>query len=197
MTTPVIPYWKLALCLAVFGIASVISAAEKPAEVDPSVAELAVLDADLARFERLLKGYEDPQYKGYTEEIFVVLKERVEGVHQSFEQLKCDDLRWDINMQAQRLARAMAPLDTVPTTTKSQLDLEELSPNPGNKAEVTAALNALSDAIARKEAQAKALTAGREQAIARVEALKKSRAALTSKFTTEGWLTAVKELKRS
>jgi len=196
MTTPVIKYWNLGLLLAVLGAAPLASAAEKPAAVDPSIAELAVLDSDLARFERFLKQYDDPKYKGYTQEIYDVLKERTDGVHKAFDQLKCDDLRWDINMQSQRLARAMAPLDTPPPSSKNQVDLEELAPNPANQAEVTAALNALDDAIARKEAQAKALTAGREAAAARVEGLKKARSALTSKFTTEGWTTAVKELKK-
>jgi hypothetical protein len=197
MTNPVIPFWKLGLVLCVFGVAPALRAAEKPAEVDPSVAELAVLDADLARFERFLKQYDDPKYKGYTEEIFAVLKERAEGVHKNFDPLKCDDLRWDINMQSQRLARAMAPLDTPPPANTNQVDLAELAPSPSNKAEVTAALNALSDAIARKEAQAKATTSGREAALARLEALKKSQAALAAKFTLEGWMAAARELKKN
>ena len=54
----------------------------------------------------------------------------------------------------------------------------------------------LDDAIARREAQAKAVAAGRDEALARIQNLKKLRAALSPNFTTAGWTAAVKELKR-
>jgi hypothetical protein len=196
MTTPVINRWLLGILVAVGGLLRPGVAAEKAPEVDPAVAEMAVVDADLARFERLLKQYDDPKYKEYTTEIFGVLKERVEGLRKNFDQLKADDLRFDINTQAQRLARALAPLDTPPPSKETRLDLEEINPAPGNRAEVSAALAALDDAIARRETQAKALTAGRDEAMARVQNLKKLRAALAPNFTTAGWMAAVKELKR-
>ncbi|MSU66385.1 MAG: hypothetical protein EXS38_09860 [Opitutus sp.] len=196
MTTPVIKCWLLSLTMAVAGLVGPAVAADESPKVDPKVAEMVVVDADLARFERLLKHYDNPRDQGYVGEIFGVLKERVEVLRKDFDQLKADDLRFDINTQAQRLALAMAPLVTPLPTKDLSLDLEELNPNPAKKAEVTAALAALDGAIARQEKQAKTLTQGREAALARVENLKKMRAALASKFTPAGWLAAVKELKR-
>jgi hypothetical protein len=196
MTTPVIKFRFLALLLAIATLSGSAIGAEQTKEVDPSIAEMAVVDADLARFERFLKQYDDPKYKDYTVEIFGVLKERVETLRKNFDQLKADDLRFDINTQAQRLARALAPLDTPPRSKETLVDLEEFNPTPGNKAEVTAALAALDDAIARREAQAKTQTDGREQAMAQIQNLKKLRAGLSPNFTSAGWVAAVKELKR-
>jgi hypothetical protein len=196
MTPPVIKTCFLGVILAITGSFGSVTAAEKAKDEDPSIAEMAAVDADLARFERFLKQYDDPKYKEYTIEIFGVLKDRVEVLRKNFDQLKADDLRFDINTQAQRLARALAPLDTPPPSKEFQLDLEELNPAPGNRAEVTAALAVLDSAIARRETQAKALTDGREEALARIQNFKKLRAALSPTFTTAGWIAAVKELKR-
>ena len=196
MTTPVIKCWFLGLALSVSGATRLPAADEKAPEVDPAIAGMAAVDADLARFDRLLKQYDDPQYKELTIEIFGVLKDRVEVLRKSYDQLKADDLHFDINTQAQRLARAMAPLDTPPPAKEFTLDLAELNPSPTSRAEVSAALAALDAAIARTERQARALAEGRETALARIENLKKLRAALSPNFTTAGWLAAVKESKR-
>ena len=195
MTTPVIKCCYLGVAIATLGFVQPAPAAEKAPAVDPAVAEMAVVDSDLARFERFLKQYDHPRDKEYVGEIFGVLQERVETLRKNFDQLKADDLRFDINTQAQRLALAMAPLVTPPANQDIRLELEELNPNPTKKAEVTAALAALDHAVARREQQAKAQTEGREAAVARVESLKKKRADLASNFTTAGWLAAVKELK--
>lgn len=194
MTTPVIKCWFLGAAILLSALPIV--AAEKAPEVDPAIAEMAVVDADLARFERLLKQYDNPRDKGYVGEIFGVLKERVEGLRQSFDQLKADDLRFDINTQAQRLARNLAPLDTPLPKRETALNLEELTPAPGNRAEVTAALAAFDEAIARKDRAAKGLKEGRDDAVARVDNLKKLRSGLASKFTSAGWTAAVRELNR-
>ena len=194
MTTPVIKCWFLGAALVLSPLPIV--AAEKAPEVDPALAEMAVVDADLARFERLLKEYNDPRDKGYVGEIFGVLKERVEGLRQGFDQLKADDLRFDINTQAQRLARVLAPLDTPLPKRETVLNLEELNPAPGNRAEVNAALAAFDQAIGRKDRAAKGLGNGREAAVAQIENLKKLRIGLAAKFTSAGWTAAVKELNR-
>jgi hypothetical protein len=196
MTTPVIKVLLVGVVLSFAGSFGSAVAAEPAKEVDPSIAEMAAVDADLARFERFLNQYDDPKYKAYTIEIFGVLKERVETLRKNFDQLKADDLRFDINTQAQRLARALAPLDTPPPSKETRVNIEEFNPTPGNRAEVTAALAALDDAIARRESQAKGLTEGREQAMARIQNLKKLRAALSPNFTTAGWNAVVKELKQ-
>ena len=80
MTTPVIKTCLLGAILAITGLFGSVTAAEKAKEEDPSIVEMAAVDADLARFERFLKQYDDPKYKAYTEEIFGVLKGRVEAL---------------------------------------------------------------------------------------------------------------------
>jgi uncharacterized small protein (DUF1192 family) len=194
MTSPVIKCCFLCLTLAVAG--SISAAAENPPEVDPAIAEMAAVDADLARFERFLKQYDNPRDMAYVGEIFEVLKSRVEAVRADFDQLKADDLRFDINTQAQRLARAMAPLDTPLPKNESVLNLEELNPSPSARAEVNAALAALDGAIARKEREAKARQDGRDAALAKIGQLKKSRAELARNFTTAAWIATVKQLNR-
>jgi len=196
MTSPVIKCWSVCLSLAVCGLIPTATAAENPPEVDPAIAEMAAVDVDLARFERFLKQYDNPRDKAYVAEIFEVLRSRVEEVRADFDQLKADDLRFDINTQAQRLARAMAPLDTPPPKPASVLNLEELNPNPSNRAEVSAALAALDGAILRKDREARSRKDGLEPALAKIEQLKKSRAGLARNFTAAGWIAAVKELNQ-
>jgi len=196
MATPVIKCCFLCVVLAVAGSIRPAAAAEKAPEVDPAVAEMAVVDADLARFERFLNQYDNPRDKAYVGEIFGVLKERVEVLRKDFDQLKADDLRFDINTQAQRLARAMAPLDTPIPKPQTALNLEDLNPSPTARAEVNAALAALDQAIARKDREARARPDGREAALAQVENLRQLRAGLARNFTTAGWIAAVKELNR-
>jgi hypothetical protein len=195
MSTPFIKLSFFGVVLALAASLPSVVAAEK--EVDPSIAEFAALDHDLGRFERLIKQYDDPKYKGYIDEIFKVLKDRVDALHKAgFDQLKIDDLRFDINTQAQRLALEMAPLVTPPPSNEFALDLEEVNPNPANRNEVAIALAELDKAIARKEAKAKLLTVGRTMTLQQVEKVKQMRAALGTNFTKEGWLAAAKEMGR-
>jgi hypothetical protein len=195
MSTPVFKLGFFGAVLALTVSFSPIFAAEK--EEDPSVAEFAALDHDLARFDRLIQQYDDPKYKSYIQEIYGVLKGRVDALHKAgYDQLKIDDLRFDINTQAQRLALEMSPLVTPPPTSDFMLDFEELRPNPSNRNEVAIALAEFDKAIAKKEAKARELTVGRAMTLQQVEKVKQLRAALGTKFTAEGWREAAKEMRR-
>ena len=184
---------RLMSCL-LLGLIPLFSA-EAPKTDDASVAELAAVAADLKRFEMLLNDFNDERYKPRIVEALETLRKRAEGLRANFDQQKSDDLRFDINQQAQRLARYRQPLITPPRRA-ADLQLTALDPDPARREEVVAALVALDREIARQAAQLPAVgmtgRATREERLARVRS---QRAELDRKFTREGWAEITRALK--
>ena len=117
------PRLGLALFLAAWSWHS--ASAAEPAPEDPSIAELKILDADFERFTQMLQVYDDPYYLPRIRVYHSALKLRVEAQHKNFDQLKLDDVRYDINQQVQRMSRAMQPLLTpLPTGEKKDGGLQ-------------------------------------------------------------------------
>jgi hypothetical protein len=170
------------------------SAAEPDAE-DPSIAELKVLDADFARFTQMLQVYDDPYYLPRIRVYHSALKLRVEAQHKNFDQLRLDDLRYDINQQIQRMSRAMQPLLTPVPTNEKKLAVSKLNPSPSNPAEVKAAMVALDEAIVREEAKARTLPTIHEDPMAKIARAKQGRAELAKQFTKEKWVAVTKDLE--
>ncbi len=188
-----LPRLGLALFLAAWTGRSAGAAA--PAVEDPSIAELKVLDADFERFTKMLQVYDDPYYLPRIKVYYSALKLRVEAQHKNFDQLKLDDVRYDINQQVQRMARAMKPLLTPLPTGEIKLEVSKLNPSPANPAEVKAALAALDAAIVREEARAKALPTIHEDPLAKIARAKQGRAELAQQFTKEKWVAVTKDLE--
>jgi hypothetical protein len=101
-----------------------------------------------------------------------------------FDQVKYDELRYDINLQYQRIASYLAPLRTTPPLSEPtvSIDLRNLSIDPANPAEVKAALGVLDTEIKRASTRT---TSPAE--VARLERLKQRRAQLGQQFTTARW----------
>ncbi len=188
-----LPRLGLALFLATWSWQSARAAA--PAAEDSSIAELKVLDADFDRFTKMLQIYDDPYYLPRIKVYYSALKLRVEAQHQNFDQLKLDDVRYDINQQVQRMSQAMQPLRTPPPTSEEKLQVSKLNPSPNNPTEVKAALVALDAAIAREEARVKSLPASQEDPMAKIARAKQGRAELARQFTKEKWVAVTKDLE--
>lgn len=192
-----------ALCLGLALRVSSLHAAEEPAAAEPDLTEQRqVLEMDLARLYSLIQRDPDPTTKttllGHQRE----LASRANRVLEKFEATKYDELRYDINIQCQRLARKQAPLLVPPPTTKPEtvpeFALEELSPSPADKAEVKAALDVVDLTIKRLETHLSGLTIGSPEYLAertRVQRIKERRAALGKQFTQAGWDALVGEMK--
>jgi len=162
---------------------------------DPAIAEMKVVDADMARFTEMLKVYDDPYYKPRIMVFYNAIALRIEALRQSFDQQKADDLRFDLNQQVQRMAVALRPLITPPPGEGPGLELSKLKPSPGNRAEIAAALAALDSAIARLESEAKAGAAGQPELMAKFERVRQGRVALGKSFTAAGWAALTKDLE--
>lgn len=116
----------------------------------------------------------------------------------SFDQVKYDELRYDINQQYQRLANYLAPLRTTPPPGPTELfvDLREVHPNPANAAEVKAALDLVDNEIKRMEKASaahwgSAVPGADQQRISRV---KQRRELLGRQFTQARWNELVAEM---
>lgn len=115
-----------------------------------------------------------------------------------FDQVKFDELRYDINLWYQRMAIQLAPLRTPPPAPPSELaiDLRELRPNPANPAEVKAALDLLDREIKRLE-RAHAMRLGSvapQVEEGRISRLKEFQGILAKQFTAVRWQQLVSEL---
>jgi hypothetical protein len=189
--------------LLLIGLVRLPLTAAEPAEAAPDHAEeRKVLEMDLARFYGLLKQDPDPRTKvtliGYQRDYAA----RANKLLENFDAAKYDELRYDINLQCQRLARKLAPLLTPPATMASAGDLEiavyELTPSPTDAAEVKAALNIVDVTIKRMEARLSRMNAGSTQYAAeqsRLQRVKERRAALGKEFTQSGWDGLASELR--
>lgn len=176
--------------------------AEEPAAAPDHAEERKVLEMDLARFYNLLKQDSDPRTKvtliGYQRDYAA----RANKLLENFDSAKYDELRYDINLQCQRLARKLAPLLTPPASVANEAGLEiavyELTPSPTDPAEVKAALNIVDLTIKQLETKLGRMRAGTSQYAAeqsRLQRVKERRAALGKEFTQAGWDGLASELR--
>jgi len=208
-----------------------VRAAESAAPVEDHTAEYKTLTADFARMDGLFTEYNDPVHKLTILGYINLMKNRAEllgwqrpegepigqirgggpgGGYETtmidakpqWDQVKYDELRYDINLQCQRLANWLAPLRTPPPATRAeggaQLSVAKLNPSPANPAEVKAALDALDREIKRLDDQTTSMVIGsttRDAEVARIKRLKERRAALGKEFTKANWDTLVADLK--
>ncbi|MSU66847.1 MAG: hypothetical protein EXS38_12280 [Opitutus sp.] len=194
----------LAVLLLGAGRLPLVNAADEPAAAAPAdhPEERAILEMDLARFYSLIAQDPDPTAKttllGYQREFAT----RANNLLKNFDSVRYDELRYDINLQCQRVARKLAPLLTPPPAPKVEarvaLDVTALNPSPANKADVKAALEAVDGTLKRMEDRASSMvigSSGRDAEIARIKRIKDRRAGLTKDFTKAAWDALVVELK--
>jgi len=186
--------------IALITLAITAPAAQEPAEpIDTHAEEVKVLQLDMARCETLFHQYNNLLLKPSILSQLQTLKDRVEALRLAFDRSKFDELRSDINLQAQRLALAMAPLRTppVPKTDRSRtLSLARLNPRADDKAEVKAALEAVDAEIRRLESHGPDFgLADRSAEQARIKRVKDRREQLGKQFSKAGWDGLVGELK--
>jgi hypothetical protein len=153
-----------------------------------------ILQMDLERLYDLIARDSDPQTKVTLLGHHRVLAARANALLEKFDPGKFDELRYDINIQCQRLARKQAPLAMPPVgferTTIPEIALEDLNPSPANPTEVKAALDVVDLTIKRMEERLGKMTAGSNQYLAereRVQRIKERRAQLAKQFTTAAW----------
>jgi hypothetical protein len=193
---------RLAPLLLVSLLRLPVSAAEPKEAAADHAEERKVLEMDLARFYDLLKQDPDARTKvtliGYQRDYAA----RANKLLDNFDSAKYDELRYDINLQCQRLARKLAPLNTPPPGAPSSalLDVEinELSPSPSDAAEVKAALGVADLAIQKLEARVAKLKTGTAEYAAeqgRLQRVKERRAGLGKQFTEAGWNGLASELR--
>jgi hypothetical protein len=190
------------LLALILGLALAASAvAQTPAAAKDYAEERRILELDLARFYGLIVQDDDPAskttFRGYHQEYV----RRATLLMQNFDAKKYDDLRYDINVHCQRLARRLAPLAILPPAqqreTSREVALASFDPSPSDPAEVKAALDAADAAIKRQEERFGKLAPGRERETEqqRIQRLKERRNALGKNFTKAGWDGLVAELK--
>ncbi|MSU65098.1 MAG: hypothetical protein EXS38_03110 [Opitutus sp.] len=160
-----------------------------PEFTDEQKVLLKALDAELARFDAMLDQDTDVQHKATVKAFLDGFKDRRDAMKKvNFDQGKYDEIRFDINVEYQRLAMWLAPSLTPPPAPKKMAAaagenaVYKLSPSPANKADVAAALGALDGEIKRLEAAA-ATPAEK----AKVKAIKDGRADLSKEFTKAKW----------
>jgi len=191
------------LCLAAPVLSSGQDAAAEPAApVEDRSAEHKTLDVDLARLVGLFEQYNDPVHKLTILGYINLMKGRAEALKENWDQVKYEELRYDINLQCQRLANWLAPLRTPPPSPQGeaarQLAVGKLNPSPANPAEIKAALDAADREIRRQEDRASGLVIGspaREAEAARIKRIKENRAALSQEFTKARWNALVADLQ--
>jgi hypothetical protein len=113
------PFRLAALFVALLGAAPVATpvfaaAAEAPAKApeytDEQKALLKALDAELVRFEAMLAKDDDAAHAASVKELLAGFKARRDTMNKvAFDQGKYDELRFDINVEYQRLAQWLLP----------------------------------------------------------------------------------------
>jgi hypothetical protein len=77
----------------------------KPAFTAEQASSLEALRRELARLDPMWEKIDDPRHKAWLKEKMDKLKERFQGLQKSaFDQTKFDELRFDVNIEYQRLA---------------------------------------------------------------------------------------------
>ena len=80
---------------------------------------LETADKVIARFEALLTKDDDAPHRAATKLLLGDYKKRRDALRQEFDQSRYDELRVDLNLEYQRLARWMAPPNNPPPAKKS------------------------------------------------------------------------------
>src|SRR4051812_35890339 len=170
------------------------AADDEPAAANTDHAEeRKILEMDLARFYALIQQDNDPSTKttllGYQREY----ASRANKLLENFDASKYDDLRYDINLQCQRVSRKMAPLITPPLEVRleaaNEIAVYELEPSPADKNDVKAALDSLDVTIKKMDNRLARMTIGSndyQTEKARVQRVKDQRAQLGKAFTKAG-----------
>ena len=202
---------RLVTVLLVGGAATHLAAQYGPEQAAPEpnekvmaehATEFKVLDKDIARLDDLLVQYTDPLHKvtifGYRN----LLRARGDALKAGWDQVKYEELRYDINLQCQRLANWLAPLRTPPPEMRpegaTEFSVTKLNPSPANPNDVKAALEALDREIARLNDRVARQTIGstaRDSELARIKLIKQHRAALAKEFTRAEWASLMVTLK--
>ena len=77
----------------------------QPAFTPEQVSALETLKSELARLDPMLEKVDDPKHKAWVNEKMEKLKARFQGLQKNaFDQTKVDELRFDVNIEYQRLA---------------------------------------------------------------------------------------------
>jgi hypothetical protein len=159
-------------------------------------AALKALDAELNRFDAMLEKDDDIQHKATVKAFIDAFKDRRDAMNKApFDQGKYDEIRFDINVEYQRLAMWLAdPITPPPPKDKasdiSLIPVYRLSPAPNNRADVKAALDAADTEIARLEKRASSATDK-----TRMQSVKAKRADLNKEFTKARWEALIAEMK--
>ena len=178
------------------------NAADEP-ETAPDLSEQRqVLEMDLVRLYTLIQQDVDATTKttllGHHKE----LTGRANRLLEKFDPAKYDELRYDINIQCQRLARKQAALLSPPASPNPDrvpdIAVYELSPSPTDPAEVKAALDVVDLTIKRLENRLSRLTVGSVEYLRereKIQRIKDHRVTLGKGFTQARWDSLAAELR--
>jgi hypothetical protein len=166
------------------------AATSAPEYTDEQKAALKALDNELARFDKMLEKDDDLQHKATVKAFLDAFKDRRDAMNKvPFDQGKYDEIRFDINVEYQRLAMWLADPITPPVPPKGQgigdIPVYGLHPSPSNKADVTAALAAVDHEIARLE----------KTGNTRIQSIKTRRAELNKEFTKARWDALIADMR--
>ncbi len=174
--------------------------AKPVANVDHANA-FAALEAQIACFDTLTAKVPDIQQRTAMKALLDGFKDRRDELHKNYNSDSYGDLRWDINVEYQRLvAWFVAPTITVSTAKTehaAQDTLDLLNPSPANKAEMQAALDVVDRKLQDLEDCASTLSFGPalDAEVLRIQTIKDRRTELTASFTKERWAALVAAMK--
>lgn len=172
--------------------------AASPSLTPEQVTALKALDADIARLDAVLEKITEPRLHALTKSFIDVFKTTRATLGTTFDQVKHDELKFEVIAEFQRMSLWLAAPRTTPIVPHASPGIVfDLDPSPDSAAEVKAALAALDDEIKRTEAQAGRLTAGpaRDAATQRLKTIHETRAGLGRNFTKAGWVAILANLK--
>jgi hypothetical protein len=100
----------LAFCALRLSAADSVPQDTKPAFTAEQAAAMEVLKNELARLDPMLEKVDDPKHKAWVNAKMDKLKARFQGLQKgAFDQAKIDELRFDVNIEYQRLAIWLRP----------------------------------------------------------------------------------------
>ncbi|MEO7413172.1 MAG: hypothetical protein ABIZ81_07430 [Opitutaceae bacterium] len=100
----------LALCTVELPAAEPVIADAQPGFTTEQASALEALKGELARLDPLLEKVEEPDHKAWVKHKVGKLKERFRELEKiAFDQTKFDELRFDVNIEYQRLALWLRP----------------------------------------------------------------------------------------
>jgi hypothetical protein len=162
------------------------------AKIDHS-ASLSVLDSQLACFDALIGKIPDIQQRAAAKALSDGFKDRRTDLQTTFNHDLFLDLRWEIDVEYQRLIAWFASPTVTVAVNAAQRPLghpiELLRPDPSNKADVQVALDVLDRQIQALDERARSLpdNPGRAEELTRISQIKEHRARLGKDFTKQHW----------